>query len=123
MEDREAGQIGVEVGDKLQFTILGETLEAELVAVYAQGNFETRFWFEALFSPGVLDEFITRYVGVAFQDSQSLASEGQAVQTLDAQDSDKSQSIDILAANAIASDFPSVVTIRTARGLATAKRI
>jgi len=111
MEDREAGQIGVQVGDTLQFSVLGETLTAELVAIYAQGNFETRFWFEALFSPGVLDDYITRYVGVAFQD---------ATQSLD---SGESRSIDVLAANAIASDFPSVVTIRTARGLATAKRI
>lgn len=111
MEDREAGQIGVQVGDTLEFNLFGETLSAELVAIYAQGNFETRFWFEALFSPGVLDEYITRYVGVAFQD---------ATQSLD---SGESRSIDVLAANAIASDFPSVVTIRTARGLAAAKRI
>ncbi len=110
MEDREAGQIGVQVGDTLTFSILGETVQAELVAVYAQGNFETRFWFEALFSPGVLDKFITRYVGVAFQDTSAhIDSKGTA--------------IDIVAANAISKAFPSVVTIRTSRGLAAAKRI
>jgi len=117
MEDREAGQIGVEVGDKLSFTIFGETLEAELVAIYAQGNFETRFWFEALFSPGVLDPHITRYVGVAFQDGASNSTSAET-QTLHNGDP-----IDIAAANAISADFPAVVTIRTARGLASARRI
>ena len=117
MEDREAGQIGVEVGDKLSFTILGETLDAELVAIYAQGNFETRFWFEALFSPGVLDDYITRYVGVAYQDETT----GGASEASEA--SNKEVAKDIAAANAISSNFPAVVTIRTARGLASAKRI
>lgn len=117
MEDREAGQIGVEIGDKLSFTIFGDTLEAELVAIYAQGNFETRFWFEALFSPGVLDSYITRYVGVAFQDD-----------ALDTASTDKKTDgrdgpIDIAAANVITAEFPAVVTIRTARGLASARRI
>lgn len=122
MEDREAGQIGVEVGDTLSFTILGQTLEAELVAIYAQGNFETRFWFEALFSPGVLDEYITRYVGVAYQDDVAgdLAN-NQA--SGDANAIDATVSLDIAAANVITSNFPAVVTIRTARGLASAKRI
>ena len=115
MEDREAGQIGVKVGDKLTFSILGESLEAELVAIYAQGNFETRFWFEALFSPGVLDNFITRYVGIAFQDVPAIATNA----SLDA----SGVPLDIAAANAISIEFPSVVTIRTARGLSAAKRI
>lgn len=115
MEDREAGQIGVEVGDTLGFNLFGQTLEAELMAIYAQGNFETRFWFEALFSPGSLDSFITRYVGVAFQDNAATSNNVEAQGLTD--------KIDIAAANAIAVDFPAVVTIRTARGLASAKRI
>ncbi len=118
MEDREAGQIGVEVGDRLSFTISGETLDARLVAIYAQGNFETRFWFEALFSPGVLDRFITRYVGVAYQDKQSAEASAGSNAT-----ESMTNTIDIAAANAIANDFPAVVTIRTARGLASARRI
>lgn len=109
MEDREAGQIGVEVGDTLVFSILGEEVTAELAVVYAQGNFETRFWFEALFSPGVLDPFITRHVGVAW--------------LTDEQEQTTADGADIAAANAIADSFPTVVTIRTARGLATARRI
>ncbi len=110
MEDREAGQIGVKVGDKLTFTIFGETFDATLAAIYAQGNFETRFWFEALFSPGVLDAYITRYVGVAFQ-------------AVDEDSTSDGTPIDIAAANTISSVFPAVVTIRIARGLAEARRI
>jgi len=121
MEDREAGQIGVKVGDHLRFTIFGETLEAELVAIYAQGNFETRFWFEALFSPGVLDAYITRYVGVAYQDGAAGVVTNDALS--DVTPTDNPVPIDIAASNAIAVDFPAVVTIRTARGLATARRI
>lgn len=115
MEDREAGQIGVAVGDRLTFSIVGREFDAELVAIYAQGNFETRFWFEALFSPGVLNPYITRYVGVAYQDTNTTHS---STSTL-APDTP----IDIQAANTIASEFPSVVTIRTARGLESARRI
>lgn len=126
MEDREAGQIGVNVGDKLTFTIFGETLDAELVAIYAQSNFETRFWFEALFSPGVLDEYITRYVGVAYQDDADTQPSQNTPGNNDGSDSGLGKQaipIDIAAANAIATDFPAVVTIRTARGLASARRI
>lgn len=117
MEDREANQIGVEVGDTLTFNITGNTLQAELVAIYAQGNFETRFWFEALFSPGVLDQFITRYVGVAYQDNKTPNANSDPESSLG------NTAIDIAASNAIASSYPSVVTIRTARGLDTARRI
>jgi len=120
MEDREAAQIGVKVGDTLTFSILGETLEAELVAIYAQGNFETRFWFEAVFSPSVLDDFITRYVGIAFQDATAL---DDAAADARMSSDNTGIPIDIAAANAISMQFPAVVTIRTARGLAAAKRI
>ncbi|MBX2884371.1 MAG: hypothetical protein KTR32_30745 [Granulosicoccus sp.] len=109
MEDREAGQIGVKVGDTLSFTVFDQAFDAELVAIYAQGNFETRFWFEALFSPGVLDDYITRYVGVAFQSGDIGVH--------------NSVPVDIAAANAISAEFPTVVTIRTSRGLAEARRI
>jgi len=136
MEDREAGQVGVKVGDRLSFTILGETVHADLVAIYAQGNFETRFWFEALFSPGALDSFITRYVGVAYQDTaersfSQVDSVGSAnyrnasnpSSTSAATSTPRVISTDIAAANVIAAAFPAVVTIRTARGLAAARRI
>ena len=68
MEDREADQIGLQVGDWLRFRIFGEPVEAQLVAIYGQRRFQSRFWLEAVFSPGVLDPFITRYVGAAYMD-------------------------------------------------------
>jgi len=66
MEDREADQLGLAVGDRLTFEILGQTLEAELVAIYAQRRVQARLWLEAIFSDGALDPFITRYVGAAW---------------------------------------------------------
>ena len=66
MEDREAEQLGVQLGDRLRFEILGQTIEAELVAIYAQRRFQSRLWLEAIFSDGVLDPFVTRHVGAAW---------------------------------------------------------
>jgi putative ABC transport system permease protein len=66
MEDREADELGLAVGDRLTFEILGQTLEAELVAIYAQRRVQARLWLEAIFSDGALDPFITRYVGAAW---------------------------------------------------------
>jgi len=66
MEDREADQLGLAIGDRLTFEILGQTLEAELVAIYAQRRVQARLWLEAIFSDGALDPFITRYVGAAW---------------------------------------------------------
>ena len=66
MEDREADELGLQIGDRLTFEILGERLEAELVAIYAQPRMQARLWLEAIFSDGALDPFITRYVGAAW---------------------------------------------------------
>jgi len=66
MEDREAGQIGLRVGDRLQFDILGTPVDAQLVAIYSQRRLQARLWLEAIFSDGVLDPFITRHVGAAY---------------------------------------------------------
>lgn len=66
MEDREADQLGLAIGDRLTFEILGQTLEAELVAIYAQRRVQARLWLEAIFSDGALDPFITRFVGAAW---------------------------------------------------------
>jgi putative ABC transport system permease protein len=65
MEDREANQLGIQVGDMLRWEILGQTLEAQVAAIYAQRRFQSRLWLEAIFSDGVLDPFITRHVGAA----------------------------------------------------------
>jgi putative ABC transport system permease protein len=66
MEDREADAIGLKVGDRLRFEILGQPVEAQLVAIYAQRRLQSRLWLEAIFSDGVLDPFVTRHVGAAW---------------------------------------------------------
>ena len=89
MEDREADQLGLRVGDRLRFSILGEALEARLAAIYAQRRFQSRFWFEAIFSDGALDPYVTRYVGAAYMEpghalalQDLLAREAPGVATL-----------------------------------------
>lgn len=77
MEDREADELGLQVGDKLRFEILGQPVEAQLAAIYSQRRMQSRLWLEAIFSDGVLDPFITRHVGAAWMPAE---------QTLDAQD-------------------------------------
>ncbi len=66
MEDREAGQLGLQVGDRLRFEILGTPVDAQLAAIYSQRRMQARLWLEAIFSDGVLDPFITRHVGAAY---------------------------------------------------------
>ncbi|WP_127806662.1 FtsX-like permease family protein [Hydrogenophaga sp. NH-16] len=77
MEDREADELGLQVGDRLRFEILGQPVEAQLAAIYSQRRMQSRLWLEAIFSDGVLDPFITRHVGAAWMPAE---------QTLDAQD-------------------------------------
>ena len=101
MEDREADQLGLKVGDSLHFEIMGERVSAKLAAIYAQKRFQSRLWLEAMFSDGVLDPFITRYVGMAYMDA------GEAV----------------AAQNRIAAAQPNVVTVRTAMLLDEARAI
>ena len=101
MEDREADQAGVEVGDVLTFSILGEELDATLDAIYAQANFETSFWFEAAFSDGALEPFVTRHVGNAF------FAPGTEEAVL----------------SAVGAEYPNVVTISTVSVLAAARSI
>lgn len=90
-EDREADQLGLDVGDRLVFNINGEPVAAELSAIYSQRNFQARFWLEGIFSDGVLDPFVTRYVGAAYMPP------GAAVE----------------AQSRIARAMPQVVTLRT----------
>ncbi|WP_332738340.1 ABC transporter permease [Hydrogenophaga sp.] len=66
MEDREADQLGLKVGDRLIFDILGAPVQAELVAIYSQQRLQARLWLEGIFSDGVLDPHITRHVGAAW---------------------------------------------------------
>jgi putative ABC transport system permease protein len=69
MEDREAEQLGIRVGDMLRFEILGRSVEAKVAAIYAQRRMQSRLWLEAIFSDGALDPFITRHVGAARLDA------------------------------------------------------
>lgn len=66
MEDREADQLGLKVGDSLVFDIMGTPVPVQLAAIYAQRRMQSRIWLEAIFSDGVLDPFITRHVGAAW---------------------------------------------------------
>ena len=76
MEDREADELGLRVGDVLTFDILGQSVEATLVAIYSQRRMQSRLWLEAIFSDGVLDPFITRHVGAAWMpSSETLAAQ------------------------------------------------
>lgn len=77
MEDREADELGLKVGDRLRFEILGQPVEAQLAAIYSQRRMQSRLWLEAIFSDGVLDPFITRHVGAAWMPAEH---------TLDTQD-------------------------------------
>jgi putative ABC transport system permease protein len=76
MEDRESDQLGLQVGDRLRFDILGTPVEATLAAIYSQRRMQSRLWLEAIFSDGVLDPFITRHVGAAYLPAgESLAAQ------------------------------------------------
>ncbi|MDX5363928.1 MAG: ABC transporter permease [Pseudazoarcus pumilus] len=101
MEDREADQLGLQVGDRLSFNIGGQPLQAALVAIYGQRRFQSRLWLEAIFPDGVLDPFVTRYVGMAWMDADEA----------------------LTAQNRIAAAQPNVVTVRTAALLAEARSL
>lgn len=77
MEDREADELGLQVGDKLRFEVMGKPVEATLQVIYSQRRMQSRLWLEAIFSDGVLDPFITRHVGAAWMPPENA---------LDAQD-------------------------------------
>jgi len=99
MEDREADQLGLQVGDQLTFSIDSRLLDAKLTGIYKQKGLQTRFWFEAIFSDGALDPFIHRYVGAAYQTDQSAVESQQRVAQI----------------------APNVVSVRTATILTTAR--
>ncbi|MFK7859411.1 MAG: ABC transporter permease [Granulosicoccus sp.] len=101
MEDREADQLGLQVGDVLEFTILGEPVIATLSAIYSQARFETSFWLEAVFTDNILEPFITRYIGSVMLDPGA----------------------DIAAQSALGASFPNVVTVRTAKILESSRAI
>ncbi|WP_041599008.1 ABC transporter permease [Hahella chejuensis] len=99
MEDREARQLGLQLGDVVRFQIEGRELEAEVAAIYSQKGLQTRFWFEGILADGALEPFIHRYVGAAYMsDADALSAQNQ-----------------------IARIAPNVITVRTAVLLSTAR--
>ncbi len=98
MEDREAYQLGLVVGDQVQFTAQDQTLTAEIRAIYRQKGLQTRFWFEGIVQDGALEGLIGRYVGAVYQ-SDVAAKESQQW---------------------LARNIPNVITLRTADWLETA---
>jgi putative ABC transport system permease protein len=101
MEDREANQLELDIGDRLTFMAEGRGLEAEIAAIYSQKGIQTKFWFEGIVSEGGLDTFINRHVGAAYMDHEEA----------------------IAAQNQIAAIAPNVISVRTAALLATAREL
>ncbi|KQP23235.1 ABC transporter permease [Pseudorhodoferax sp. Leaf267] len=91
MEDREADQLDLQVGDRLRFDIQGQSVEAELAAIYGQRRLQARLWLEGIFSDGVLDPYITRHVGAAWLGPQQA----------------------IAAQDRLAAQAPNIVSVRT----------
>ncbi|MDK8465232.1 FtsX-like permease family protein [Marinobacter sp. SS13-12] len=98
MEDREAYQLGLTVGDQIEFTAQDQPIAVEIRAIYRQKGLQTRFWFEGILQEGALDELISLYVGAVYQ-SDPAAKESQQW---------------------LARNLPNVITLRTADWLETA---
>ena len=90
-EDREADELGLKVGDRLVFDVLGAPVQAEIAAIYSQRRLQARLWLEAIFSDGVLDPHITRHVGAAYLDPAGA----------------------LAAQDALAAAAPNIATVRT----------
>ncbi|MFO7704626.1 MAG: FtsX-like permease family protein [Halopseudomonas sp.] len=98
LEDREANQLGLTVGDQVAFLVEGQTIAAEIKALYRQKGLQTRFWFEGVVQDGALDALIGRYVGVVYQSDPAAQASQQW----------------------LARNIPNVITLRTADWLETA---
>lgn len=91
MEDREANQMELQLNDYVEFSIAGTQRTGVLTGIYSQKGIQTRFWFEAIFSDGALDDFIYSYVGTVYMDDE----EALALQ------------------NKLARAYPNIITVRT----------
>ncbi|MEC7816571.1 MAG: FtsX-like permease family protein [Pseudomonadota bacterium] len=98
MEDREANQLGLEVGDRVSFNAQDQIIEAEIRAIYRQKGLQTRFWFEGIVQDGALDNVINLYVGAVYQSDEAAKQTQQWM----------------------AQNIPNVITLRTADWLETA---
>ncbi|MDH3371784.1 MAG: ABC transporter permease [Gammaproteobacteria bacterium] len=101
IEDREAEQLGLQLGDLVTFGIAGHRLETRIEAIFSQRGVQTRFWFEGIVSDGALDGLVHRHVGAAYMDD----------------------AVAIDAQRRIGQIAPNVITVRTATLLATARDI
>lgn len=101
IEDREAEQLGLRVGDRIALGIEGRTIEVQVDAVFSQRGLQTRFWFEGIVSDGALDGLISRHVGAAYMDDEGAVEAQRRVGVI----------------------APNVITVRTAMLLASARNI
>ena len=79
MEDREASQMKLKPGDRLQFSGVGQHIDGILSGIFSQKGLQTRFWFEAIFSDGALDKLINRYVGTVYMDDDEALNAQQVL--------------------------------------------
>ncbi|MCL7945429.1 FtsX-like permease family protein [Marinobacter sp. ATCH36] len=98
MEDREANELGLTVGDQIEFTAQDQPIAVQVRAIYRQKGLQTRFWFEGILQDGALDNLIGRYVGAVYQSDPSAKQSQQW----------------------LAKNVPNVITLRTADWLETA---
>lgn len=98
MEDREAYQLGLSVGDRIAFTAQDQPIAAEIRAIYQQKGLQTRFWFEGILQDGALDGLISLHVGAVYQSDEAAKASQQW----------------------LAKNLPNVITLRTANWLETA---
>ncbi|CAN0599695.1 unnamed protein product, partial [Ectocarpus sp. 12 AP-2014] len=98
MEDREAYQLGLSVGDRIAFTVQDQPIAAEIRAIYRQKGLQTRFWFEGILQDGALDGLISLHVGAVYQSDEAAKASQQW----------------------LAKNLPNVITLRTANWLETA---
>ncbi|WP_166258552.1 ABC transporter permease [Marinobacter salicampi] len=98
MEDREANQLGLSVGDQVEFTAQDQPVTAEIRAIYRQKGLQTRFWFEGILQDGALDDLISLYVGAVYQSDEAAKASQQW----------------------LARNIPNVIPLRTADWLETA---
>jgi putative ABC transport system permease protein len=99
LEDHEARRIGINVGDRISYAVAGKTIEFNIAAIHTQKGVQTRFWFEGIVSDGVFGSSVQRYVGAVWM-KDDLALQAQ---------------------KRIGDVAPNVVTVRTARILASAR--
>ena len=81
--------------------VAGTTLEFRIAAIHRQRGVHSRLWFEGIVADGALGTSIERYVGAAWLDDDQA----------------------VLAQKRIAAVAPNVITVRTARILASAREL